>query len=67
MLVLTFVLHITLHLTVLNPSHLSQPCRLCPHVVVAIGLERLNDLWGYAVEPLMPDRFKVRFQTKRYK
>ena len=27
------------------------PCRLCPHT---------NDPWGYAVEPLMPDRSKVR-------
>ena len=27
-----------------------------PHVVVVEGLERLNDLWDYAVKPLMPDR-----------
>ena len=40
-----------------------NPCRLCPHVVV-VGPERFNDLWSYAVEPLMPDRPKVRFQTK---
>ena len=39
-----------------------NPCRLFPHVVV-IGLERFS--WGYAVEPLMPDRSKVRRQTKR--
>ena len=24
------------------------PCRLCPHVVIVLGLERLSDLWGYA-------------------
>ena len=30
-----------------------------------VGLQRFDDLWGYAVEPLMPDRPKVRFQTKR--
>ena len=34
-------------------------------VVVVVVLERFSDLWGYAVEPLMPTRSKVRFQTKR--
>ena len=38
---------------------------MSPHVVVVVGLECINDLWGYAVEPLMLDRSKVRFQTKR--
>ena len=40
------------------------PCRLCPHVVVVVGLVCANDPWGYAVEPLMPVRSKVRRQTK---
>ena len=30
-----------------------------------VGLERVIDHWGYTVEPLMPDRPKVRDQTKR--
>ena len=30
-----------------------------------VGLERFNDLWDYAIKPLMPDRSKVRYQTKR--
>ena len=30
-----------------------------PHVVVMVGLERFDDLWGYAVEPLMLDRPKM--------
>ena len=47
----------------LKPSH--GPCRLCPHVVIVVGFVFVNDLWGYAVEPLMVDRPKVRFQTKR--
>ena len=34
-----------------------------PHVDVVVGLEPNSDLWGYAVEPLMADRPKVRFQT----
>ena len=37
---------------------------VCPHVVVVVGLERFNDLCGYAAEPLMLDRSKVRFQNK---
>ena len=37
----------------------------CVHVVVVVGLVCLNDLWGYTLEPLMPGRSKVRFQTKR--
>ena len=40
-------------------------CRRCPHVVVTVGLEHFSDLWGYEVEPLMPDKPKVRDQTKR--
>ena len=36
-----------------------------PQVIVVEGLERFNDLWGYVVEPLMPDRYRVRFQVKR--
>ena len=39
-----------------------SPCRLCPHIVVVVGLEHL---WGYAVEPLIPNRTKVKFQAKR--
>ena len=31
------------------------PCRLCPHVVVVVGLERFSDLWGYTVKPLKSD------------
>ena len=38
---------------------------LCTHVVVVVGLVCFDDLWGYAVEPLMRDRPKVRSQTKR--
>ena len=34
-------------------------------VVIVVGLMCFDDPWGYAVEPLMPDRFQVRFQTKR--
>ena len=41
-----------------------RPCRLCPHVVIVVGLVCVNNPWGYAVEPLMPDRSKVRVQTK---
>ena len=42
-----------------------QPCQLCAHVVVVVGLVCFNDPWGYTVEPLMPDRSRVSFQTKR--
>ena len=35
--------------------------RLCPHVVVVVGLLCFDDPWGYVVEPLMPDRPMVRF------
>ena len=42
-----------------------SPCRLCPHVVVAVGLLYFDDSRGYAVDPLMFDRSKVRFKTKR--
>ena len=41
------------------------PCRQCPHVVVVVDLVCVSDPWGYAVEPLMPERSKVRRQTKR--
>ena len=45
------------------------PYRLCPHVVVVLGLSVgrmcFDDTWGYAWRPLMPDGSKVRFQTKR--
>ena len=30
-----------------------------------VDLERFNDLWGYAIEPLVHDRSKVRSPTKR--
>ena len=36
---------------------------IVPHVVVVVGLVCINDPWSYAVEPLMPDRSKVRNQT----
>ena len=36
-----------------------------PHVVVVVGLECFNDLWDNAVEPLMSDRSKIKFQTKK--
>ena len=52
---------IHLNRTLLLSSSL-EPCRLCPHVIVVMGLKRINDLWNYAVEPNMPARFKVRFQ-----
>ena len=45
--------------------HVFSPCRLCPHVVVVVGLVCFEDPWSYAVEPLIPDRPKVRFQNKR--
>ena len=35
------------------------------HVVVVLGLVYVNDPWGYTLEPLMPDRSKVIYQTKR--
>ena len=35
------------------------------HVIIVVGLERFSDFRGSAVEPLMPDRPKVKFQTKR--
>ena len=41
------------------------PYQLCPHVVVVVGLVCFDDPWGYAVEPLMPDRSYVRFWTER--
>ena len=34
-------------------------------VVVVVRLECVNDPWGYAVDKLMPDRSKLRRQTKR--
>ena len=52
-----------------NPQGITDemlcPCRLCLHVVVVVGLVCFYDPWGYAVEPLMPDRSKLRRQTKR--
>ena len=41
------------------------PCRLCPRVVVVVGLLCFDDPYGYAVEPIVPYRSKVIFQTKR--
>ena len=38
---------------------------LSTHVVVVVGLVCFDDPWGYAVEPLMLDRSKLKFQTKR--
>ena len=46
-------------------AYIDYPCRLCPHVVVVVGFVCVSDPWGYAVEPHMPDRSKVRRQTKR--
>ena len=43
------------------------PCRMYPHVVVVVGLVCSDDPWGYAVEPLIPDKSKVKFHTKRDK
>ena len=40
------------------------PCRLCPHAVCVVELECFNDLWGYAVEPLTPDSYKVILKKK---
>ena len=40
------------------------PCRLCPYVVIVVGLVCVNDPWGYAgyaVEPLMSGA-EIRFQ-----
>ena len=48
-------------------SRFRAPCRLSLQVVVMVGLERFNNPWVYAAEPLMPDRPKVRDQTKRDK
>ena len=47
------------------PNSARASYRLCPHVVVVVRLVCVNDPWGYVVEPLMPDRSKVRCQTKR--
>ena len=40
------------------------PYRLCPHVVVMVALVCVNDPWGYAVKPLMPDRSKLKRRTR---
>ena len=40
------------------------PADVCPHIFVVVELKCLDDLWSYAVEPLMPDRPKVRFKTR---
>ena len=45
----------------------SFPADCVTMLCLVVGLERFNDLWDYAVEPLIPDRSKVRFQTKRDK
>ena len=37
---------------------IDTPCRLCPHVIIVVGLDRFDDVWGYAVVPLMPGRSK---------
>ena len=44
-----------------NPDSVAVvlPCRLCPHVVVMVGLEHFDDPWGYAVEPLLGRRVVV--------
>ena len=34
------------------------------HVVIVVGLVCFVDPWGYAVEAHVPERSKVRFQTK---
>ena len=49
----------------IGSSVMLYPRRLCLLVVVVVGLVCFDDLWGYVDEPLMPDRSKVRFQTKR--
>ena len=40
--------HPTLRFTLLR-----DPCRLCRHVVVVVGLVCFDDLCGYAVDPLI--------------
>ena len=45
-------------------QHVKFPCRLCLHVFALVGLVCINDPWSYALEPLMPDRSKVRCQSK---
>ena len=40
----------------------SEPCRVCVHVVGVVGLECVSDFG--AMQRLMPDRPKVRDQTK---
>ena len=53
---------------ILRPYHeVLYACRLCRHIVVVVGLVCVNDPIRYAVELLMPDRSKVRHQTKRDK
>ena len=47
-----------------NLPRLPKPCRLCPNVVVVVWLEHFDEIWGDAVEPLMLERPKVRFQAK---
>ena len=51
----------------INFQGLDKPADCVPHVrvVVVVGFMCFDDPWDYAVEPLMPDRSKVRFQTKR--
>ena len=58
-----FFLLIVTCLTTISPD--IKRCRLYPVVVVVVGLVCVNDPWGNAVEPLMPDRSKMRSQTKR--
>ena len=36
-----------------------------PHFLVVVGFVCFDIAWSYAVEPLMPVRSKVIFQTKR--
>ena len=58
-------LHILVSFSKTDFQGFLTPCRQCPHVVVVAGFVCVNDPCGYAVEPLMPDRSKVRRQTKR--
>ena len=42
------------------------PCRLCPHVVDVEGLDRLDHLWGYAVESLIRNTWQAQSEIPDY-
>ena len=39
---------------------LVHPCRMCPHVVIVVGLESLVTFGAMQIKPLMSDRLKKK-------